>query len=289
MSRVIDTAKHARYLTQVGREAAQRIPAGQHGEFVATLSVGGLSDQRREELISALEAELGVKRMPPVGDGAWRLRGWLTPGVSMQVGAAHVLGYFAGLMHDIGFEPSELLAGDVELEVRPASPDDPPPPALRREPKLPAPVKATGKLIGRILGDRTHRKLSHLQHGLAVAAADNADQVAMRATGEREFAVFVDVDGLTAQQTDALSGLVRQTLGQDPRRLSDDPRHDGPDDALLWLVRCVRVGTGMGAILLTVRKLADIFEQVPPTATVTLTAREADPDADANDEDRKDS
>lgn len=257
---LLGTASLARNSVAVGRTAASHLHDGTPDTFKLTLAIGGLSDERREELITKLSEHFGTPPMKPIGDGKLRLVGWTGPGYSLQVNASNIIGQFSQVLNTIGFQPSEMVDGMVEVTIEPT---DETPPANFKEQRKPSPVL---RAIGRTFSKSMQERVVRAAHGTHVAYAENWDRIAMQETGEREFAVVLGFTGPGREQLDALAA--------DIERVFDGPANRDEAGGVSFVALAGRVGTPLGAISLIVRKLASFLSTLPEGTTMYIAGEE---------------
>ena len=228
-----------RSIGKLSRREQRRVKQGVRGDWRLELALYGWSEQRREALLTALEAATGMARAEPVGDGALRLRGSVV-GVSLAAAAGHALADWRLLLGDVGVTVDELRDATTGLTVDP----DPNPPV----------VEAAGGLRG-----LTGRAIGPTLHAMKVATSQLA---AVNEIGgpPRDLYVSGEIDGLDGLDS---GELLRRT-----RVRAVDARIT--DGALPITVHCRESQTPYGALVTAVRTLADLLEVVPAGSGMTF-------------------
>jgi hypothetical protein len=223
--------------------------SGERGNFDVELAINGLAEERREELVAALSANISDgKRLPPIGDGKVRLRGSID-GFSLAVASAFAIANFDKMLRDAGFSSEEQVRCNFEI-------------------KLIAVDRPAAAVKSKVL----QRKLNEFYYGLNVSGAEVFDIAIRQDHGDRTYEVNGELTGLD-ENASALASTRLHEMG-----VFD--KVPVVKETLYLKVITDKVGSGYGALLLTVSKLARVLEIAPANSTLHLHARSALPDED---------
>ena len=246
LARLRDNGGHLRRAGKVISGERKLAMVGETGYFQADLKIGGLSEERREEIITKLEEITGNKRMPPVDDGNLRLRG-MTAAVPLRTAALLAIGHFAQLLREAEVDAGELLNSTAEFDLVPMDAPD-------EERSVP------GGLRGRLAA-----RAEATSYGIMVAAAEMFDRGARQEHGDRTAAVGVSIDNLEADACARVAAVAETKF----RRQRNE---DAPVDAVEFVVQTNRIGGPVGALLLAARGIGDVLAATPAAAELHMLA-----------------
>lgn len=238
----------ARKVGKITRRERARLRHGIKGNWRADLAVFGLTEDRREELVTRLEEHTGSKRGEPAGDGALHLRGQVVD-VSMATTAALVLAEWRQTLTAVGLTAQEMRDAPVGLTVGP----DPDPPVVEA-------AAGMRTFAGRHLGPTLH--------GMKVAISELSD-FATTADGLQptDLVAIGHLDDLDTDDPAALALLARVRAHNSEAQIVDGE--------LKMTVDCRDVHTPFGALVVAARTLADLLEIAPTDSGLTLAASPA--------------
>lgn len=223
---------------RVGRAQTKRLEAGERGCFDVEILIGGFPEVRRKELVDKLSAINDGRRGEPRNDGNLYLMAGVD-GYSLEVAAAAALSQFSDMLRKVELSDTEIFTAETTLIVRATT-----------ERELPAaPVSARAKLA-----EKASQRLGRTSYGLTVAAADASDMEARQKHGDRSYTVQGSITGL-ANSIERVRALVSE-IGKPAEFVKDDGTFD-------MSILCQQVGTPLGALLLSVRKLGPLLAQMP--------------------------
>ena len=255
----------AKQLRSVGRTARSSVAsydsAPNQGEWNVDVAIGGLSEERRIELVEKLTAlNDNDGPAPPVGDGNLHLRA--QSGGPLGSGASFALAFFVHQLHQVGFDPAEIFTAPVTIGFAPLT-----------EPYVPEPVKRTffQKVAGKTIAPFLAPRLAKAHLGVTIAFASEADMETRRSHGDREYVVIGALRGLDQTAQRRINQFLTAS-GAEPRTF--------PEDTFHLQVRTSDVGSPLGALNLALKRLDDVINQANAGVTLDLLAAPAE-DLDA--------
>jgi hypothetical protein len=241
MGKIIGTAKLLRHVARSGRRTTSLIEnGGIPGTWEIKTDVAGLSKERRRELAEALNRL--NDHQTPIGksnDGKLHMHG-ITDGVSLAGAFVLALTEFASQLRDAGLEDDELRVRDLHVTIEPA---EKPGPGLQR-----------GKIAKRA-------GLNAI--ACAAAAAESFDIGVIQRQGPRPeltvFGVLSDIDDDS-----------RRRLNEFAARYSGLPEIAEDKSELSIVLHVDNVGTTLGGLMLSARKIGDFLAQAGPGCSLEL-------------------
>jgi hypothetical protein len=205
----------------------------------------GFADERREQIVSAMEAKLGRPRSAPVGDGQLHLSAQIDR-VALAGATVMAVSNFSQILRDAGVTPAEMR-GNASLVMAPAD---------REAPDAPSGARANFA-----------RKLAASAHGMGIAAAEAFDLDVRQKHGDQTMVLFGWLTGLTPDASERLTVRATDLFASAPKIT---------DGEMTMTITCSQVGGGLGAMLLGMRKLYPLLLEAPACARLVLHTEDAE-------------
>lgn len=240
--RTVGVVSFWRSTDELQRQAEAGFTGAERGSFGIRLAVNGLAVGRAAEITRALG-----KRFPdaPVLPSPDENEFQLFSVTTMPLGAAAlaVVSQFIADSRQAGLESRELLDATASLWVSPVDPEQ-------------LAVRSPSGLRGK-LAKRSER----LAQKLFVVSAEAFDEGSRQRHGDRSYTVSGTLSGIDDDSVEALSYRARVLCGQIPDLSAGELRFD---------VACEQVGTPLGALLLFLRKCAQLLAKAPADSSLAL-------------------
>lgn len=264
-SRVKGNLNELQHFRRGVREARERVDGPITTAYNVRLSLAGVGEERRREVVDALCAKAGTEPSAPTGDGLLKMTGiHYASGQVLGVGARSTVAQFVDMLREVGMPLEEIAACPALLELTPSPGEE-----------LPAPPKNAKERLGYRIG----------QKGMAMRISSfDLFERDLRRSGQNTTGTvngwIGDLDG----DTDPLAQVLQAMSVHQP----DMHVPDTIEESLPLTIHAQNVGSTVGALMLGLREGGDVFAAAPDGAALRLYATLDAPDSDVPETDLPD-